>query len=106
MNGAITLGEKIVHEGGEVYTFSLADKPKLIDLLVDSESRFASVEEEVVQHITMTKEEAKQAVSELFRERGELGYSDIMETLGFDLDVIVEVCAELEDEGKIRVLSE
>lgn len=106
MNGVITLGEKEVHEGGEIYTVSLADKPELIDLVVDSESRFTPVEEEVVQHITITKEEAKQAISELFRERGELGYSDIMETLGFDLDVIVEVCAELEDEGKIRVLSQ
>ncbi len=105
MNGVATVGDKEVYEGGEIHIYTIpADKPKFIDLTVDLESRFAAVEERVVQHVT--KKEAKQALSELFRERGELGYSDIMETLGFDLDVIVEICAELESEGKIRALSE
>ena len=52
--------------------------------------------------IEVTREEAKEMVAALFHEKGQLGYSDIMSTLRLDLELIVEICAELETDGKIE----
>lgn len=46
---------------------------------------------------------AKQEIEELFSStKGNLYYSDIMEKLGLDLELVVEICKELMKEGKIK----
>lgn len=46
---------------------------------------------------------AKQEIEELFRSaKGDLYYSDIMEKLGLDLELVVKICKELMKEGKIK----
>lgn len=50
----------------------------------------------------MKLDEARQAVMHLFRQRKELDYGEIMSELGLDLDTTIEVCRELEKEGKIE----
>ncbi len=46
--------------------------------------------------------ESKEKIKRLFKERKELDYWDIMQALNLDLDLIVELCEELEEEGKIE----
>jgi len=46
--------------------------------------------------------ENKQKIERLFKKRKELDYWNIMQTLNLDLDLIVELCKELEEEGKIE----
>lgn len=49
------------------------------------------------------KKIAKQEVEELFSSsKKDLYYSDIMEKLGLDLELVVEICKELIKEGKIE----
>lgn len=48
------------------------------------------------------REEAKEEILALFKEKIELDYYDIMISLGLDLEIVVEVCAELEEEKKIE----
>lgn len=50
----------------------------------------------------MSKEEAKQAILKLFQEKGELDYYDIISTLDLDLKLVVEICAQLEQEKRIE----
>ena len=51
-----------------------------------------------------SKVEAKNKIESLFIKQGELGYDDIVFKLGFDLKVIMEICEELEKEGKIKTI--
>ena len=46
--------------------------------------------------------EAKQKIEQLFKKRDVLWYSDIAEILGLDLELIVDICRELIEEGKIE----
>ena len=52
------------------------------------------------------KIEAKNKILGLFIKRKELDYGEIMSELGFDLEIIVEICEELEKEGKIKTIKE
>lgn len=74
--------------------------------LIIPETKFTMPKEEVVQHRTIPKDEAKRAILDLFEQKGELDYGDIMEALGLDLAVVVEVCRDLEEEGRIKALEE
>jgi len=75
-------------------------------IVIMPEVEFAIAEEETVQHKNITRDEARQAVMDLFTRRKELDYVEIMSELGLDLKVIVEVCGELEKEEKIEALPE
>ena len=46
--------------------------------------------------------EAKQKIAQLFREKVELNYLDIMRILRLDLKLVVDICQELVEEGKIE----
>lgn len=52
--------------------------------------------------VQVTKGDAKEMVLALFHEKGRLGYTEIMTKLHLDLELIVDICAELEAEGKIE----
>ena len=48
------------------------------------------------------KWESKQKIERLFKKCKTLWYSDIAETLGLDLELVVDICEELIEEGKIK----
>ena len=45
----------------------------------------------------------KDKIEQLFKSSGILYYSDIANKLGLDLEVVVNICQELMNEGKIEV---
>jgi hypothetical protein len=52
------------------------------------------------------REEAKTEILDLFKKaKGALFYSDVAEQLNLDLELVVELCHELETEGRIGVLN-
>lgn len=58
-----------------------------------------------IQHeegIQVSRKAAKEMILKLFKEKGELGYSEIVLQFDLDLKLVVEICAELEDEKKIE----
>jgi hypothetical protein len=52
--------------------------------------------------IDVSRQEAKRMILKLFEEKGELGYSEIVSNLNLDLELVVEICDELEQEKKIE----
>ncbi|MCK4404541.1 MAG: hypothetical protein KAW02_05565 [candidate division Zixibacteria bacterium] len=54
----------------------------------------------VLREISMRQ--AKKEIVKLFQKSGSLYYSDIAEQLRLDLELVVDLCAELEKEGKIK----
>lgn len=59
----------------------------------------------MAQRKIITKDQDRKVVIDLFTQRKELGYAEIMSELGLDLKIIVEVCGELEKEGKIKAIA-
>ena len=60
----------------------------------------ATVDDENV--VEVSKEQAKEMILKLFEEKGELDYFDIITELDLDLKLVVEICAELEEEKRIE----
>lgn len=60
--------------------------------------------ESIIKPKAWSKPEAKKAILQLFKKEGDLGYSDIIEKLGIGLDLIVEICSELEKSKSIKSL--
>ena len=57
---------------------------------------------EVIELREVSREQAKAEITDLFDETEvPLYYSDIMERLGIELELVVEICQELIDEGVI-----
>ena len=50
----------------------------------------------------VSKDEAKKMVLKLFKQKGELDYVDIAEALDLNLKLVVEICADLEQENRIE----
>lgn len=61
-----------------------------------------AVEEETANDHEFTRDEARQAVMDLFTQREELDYAEITSELGLDLRTTIEICRELEKKGKIK----
>ena len=59
--------------------------------------------EKVIVLREITKEEAKREITDLFATEETLYYSDISERLRIDLEMVVEICRELQAAGAIRV---
>lgn len=76
---------------------------------IDSlEKRFSNIEaslpsEKVIILRKVSKEQAKKEIRKLFSESNTLYYSDIAERLGLDLELVVDICNELQRQGKIKV---
>ena len=104
METMVTRGEKKVYEEGKIYT--KGEKGELIDLpLSIVTGKFTIAEEQIVQRRTITRDEAKQAIIDLFTQRKELDYVEIMSELGLELKSTIEICRELEKEGKIKAIT-
>lgn len=50
------------------------------------------------------KIKAKKLIIDLFAKKKELDYAEIMSELELDLTVVVEICDDLEREGKIKTI--
>jgi len=59
--------------------------------------------EEIIVLRTVSREQAKREIQELFRSSETLYYSDIARRLAIDLPLVVEICQELEGEGEVEV---
>ncbi len=69
----------------------------------------SSLKAQVLHIRDVTKQEARQYISDLLKEQKEEGkaiyFSDMSEQLGLDLKLVVEVCEGLKEEGLIEVCS-
>ena len=63
-------------------------------------------EERVIILRELPKEQAEGEILELFSNEQTLYYSDIAERLGLDLELVVDICKELENRGEIHVIDE
>jgi hypothetical protein len=55
---------------------------------------------------SIPREEAKKEILDLYKQsKASLFYSDMAERLALDLEVVLELCTELENEGEIGVLN-
>lgn len=63
-------------------------------------------EEKIVVLREISKEEAEKEILELFSGGQVLYYSDIAETLGLDLQLVVEICNELQSTKEIEAIDE
>jgi vacuolar-type H+-ATPase subunit I/STV1 len=62
----------------------------------------AESKEQIEEPVRWKKEDAKKAINNLFEQDKELGYSDIIEKLGINLDLVIEICEELRKERRIE----
>lgn len=60
-------------------------------------------EEKVTVLREISREQAKQEVQQLFSSRRTLYYSDIAKELSLDLELVVDICRELEENGEVKV---
>ena len=60
-------------------------------------------EEKVIVLREISREQAKQEIQELFSNGRTLYYSDIAEELRLDLELVVDICRELQGSGEIKV---
>ena len=51
----------------------------------------------------ISREQAKQEIQQLFSSGRTLYYSDIAEELSLDLELVVDICRELEGNREVRV---
>jgi len=72
------------------------------------EERLADVEANVTKERTVvlreiSREEAKEEIRNLFSTERTLYYSDIAKELGLDLEMVVDICSELQKSGEISI---
>lgn len=78
---------------------------KLKEQPLASKAKFAIAEEQSVQPKMIPRDQAREGVIDLFTQKKELDYVQIMSELGLDLKTTIEICTELEKEGKIKAIS-
>ena len=71
---------------------------------MDNPDTVFEVSESKVPSVKVPREDAKEEIIRLFEQRGELDYVEIMEALGLDLKLVVEICDGLEKERKIEAI--
>jgi len=80
----------------------LKERVKILEKEVQSLSQTAHlVQEKVIVLRTLTREEAKQEIIQLFKTGETLDYGDVAERVRIDLPLVVEICNELQNEGLI-----
>ncbi len=79
----------------------------LLEELKQTKQRLAELEdrisrEEVIVLRDITREEAEQEIQQLFKSGRTLYYSDIARELKLDLELVVEICNELQESGVVE----
>ena len=80
----------------------------LRDAIRRIEERLTSIEaslpsEKVIMLRELSKEEAKNEIKRLFSSGKTLYYSDIAQQLELDLELVVDICNELQEQGEITI---
>ena len=83
----------------------------LRDTLRRIEGRLASIEaslpsEKIIVLREVTREEAEKDIRNLFSKGEILYYSDIAERLRLDLQLVVEICNELQSKGEVEIVDD
>jgi cell division protein FtsB len=68
-----------------------------------SQLKVSPSDEQVIVLRSITRDQAKQEILELFQSGETLFFSDIVQRLRIDLPLVVEICQELREEGEIEV---
>jgi DNA-binding MarR family transcriptional regulator len=68
-----------------------------------SQLKASPSDEQVIVLRSITRDQAKQEILELFQSGETLFFSDIAKRLNIDLPLVVEICQELREEGEIEV---
>ena len=82
----------------------IGDLETQVDSLRREVSRLSEASSKSVILRAMTQDEARAEILSIFRSGRTLYYSDIVQELGIDIDQVVEVCEELESEGRIETI--
>ncbi len=77
----------------------LVNEIKTLVQFISSQSK-----EHIVVLRDVDREQAKREIEALFKEGGTIYYGDIVERLGLDLELVVDICNELEGKGIIGML--
>lgn len=100
----------VVETSGNLISLSTERRVQLLEDRVEEleaeVSRLSSLlegGEEVVVLRTVSREEAKREIQELFESGETLYFSDISRRLRIDIPLVVEICNELKEEGLIGV---
>jgi len=85
--------------------WSIINYISLLDELERIKQRLAELEtkEKVIVLKEITREEAKKEIQQLFKSGRTLYYSDIVQELKLDLEMVVDICNELQESGEIGV---
>ncbi|MCK4223826.1 MAG: hypothetical protein KAX39_01515 [candidate division Zixibacteria bacterium] len=75
---------------------------KLSQLITLIRENYSDKAENLIVLREVPKRQAKKEIVQLFQKCGSLYYSDIAEQLRLDLELVVDLCSELEKEGKIK----
>ncbi len=80
----------------------------LRDTIRKIEERLTNIEaslpsEKVIILRELSKEDAKDEIKKLFSSGKTLYYSDIAQQLGLDLELVVDICNELQEQGEITI---
>ena len=73
--------------------------------LEEAEQRLWKFErrEKVIELRDISREQAKEEIRQLFQSGRTLYYSDIAEELGLELEVVVDICKKLQENGEIAI---
>lgn len=89
--------EKLDNISHNFYASQMEEMRKMIQSMISSQSNPAvSIRE-------LSHTEAKEEISQYFRKHDgeEIGYDDLIENLGIEPNLVIQICHELEKEGKI-----
>lgn len=77
-----------------------------VEALRSEVARLTSLDAQAVTLRTISRDDAKAEVLALFQSGRTLYYSDIVGELGIDIDSVVDVCEELEKQGRIETIGD
>jgi hypothetical protein len=66
----------------------------------------SAVQNGAVELRRLTKDQARAEIIDIFQSGETLYYSDIVQRLGIDIEDVIEICRELEAEGRIETLGD
>lgn len=94
--------------GAEDRIRTLEARVAALEQEVEGLRRLALEEQEgdVIVLRSASREQAKQEIRELFASGETLYYSDIVQRLGLDIDLVVGLCKELEEAGEVETLGD
>lgn len=82
--------------------FAMKDELKKLKQRLEELEAKNSGEGEVIMIRDITREDAKREIKQLFKSERTLYYSDIVKELGIELEMVVDICNELQEKKEIE----